>query len=146
MAIDPAVDKVLKEIRTTLESTWKGTVAEDLRPWMNFKGVKEVGKFDFEGLFGNGESGGLFDRRKLNDDYLKVRQQEKPKSKDIWIPKISSDLVAGFQRDYVMRTRSRVRMLMHAAVRQKSDSVAEGPFTANTITLMARLDTAQEAE
>lgn len=137
MAIDPQVDALLKEIRTTMDGAWEGMIAEKLRPWLNFAGVAAVGKFNFEDFFL------LFDREKLSADYLKVRQGEEPKSKDIWIPKISSDLVAGFQRDQLMRTRSRVRFMMHAASRHKADGQEDGAFTVNTITLISRIDTAK---
>jgi hypothetical protein len=137
MAIDSQVDLVLKEIRTTVGGTWEGMTAEELRPWLNFSGIAAVGKFDFEGLMV------IFDRKKLSDDYLKVRQEEKPKAKDIWVPKISSDLIAGFQRDHLMRTRSRVRLMMHAAARHKTNGQDDGPFTTNTISLISRIDPAQ---
>jgi hypothetical protein len=42
-----------------------------------------------------------------------------------------------------MRTRSRVRLMAHAAVRQKANSMAEGPLTTNTITMLAQLEAVQ---
>jgi hypothetical protein len=140
MSIDPKLQAVLTEVQTTLGETWKGTLGEALRPWMNFAGIAPAGKFDFSSLFA------LFDRKKLNDDYLKARQQEAPVSKDIWVPKMSADLLAGFQRDYAMRSRSRIRFLAHSAVRQKMNSQGNGPFVANTITLLAKLDSAKTGE
>jgi len=147
MSIDERVQAVVKEMRTTLETTWAGTMGEKLRPWMNFAGIAKVGKFDFDGLFGSSVSPsrpGLFERKKISDDYTKARQKDTAVSKEIWIPKLSSDLLAGSQRDHAMRMRSRVRFMAHAATRQKANSVDTGPLTVNTITLLARLDAAQE--
>ena len=137
MSIDPNLQAVLEEVRTTLEKTWVGTMGEELRPWMNFSGIAMAGKFNFDIVFD------VFDRKKLNDDYLKARQADKAIVKDVWVSKISADLLAGFQRDYVMRTRSRVRFMAHTAARQKANSTAEGPVTVNTITLLAKLEAVQ---
>lgn len=137
MSIDPKLQAVLKEVRTTLEKTWVGTLGEDLRPWMNFSGIAMAGKFDFDILLD------IFDRKKMSDDYAKARQKDASIVRDIWVPKVSSDLLAGFQRDQLMRTRSRVRLMAHAAVRQKANSMAEGPLTTNTITMLAQLEAVQ---
>lgn len=140
MPIDPKLQAVLTEVRSTLEKTWIGTLGEDLRPWMNFAGIAAVPKFDFKAMFN------LFDRKKMNDDYLKARQSKDTPVKDIWVPKLSADLMAGFQRDYAMRSRSRIRFLAHSAVRQKANSEDTGPFTANTITLLTKLEAAKTEE
>lgn len=139
MGIDPQLQKVMDEIKKARDEGWKGTLGEDLRPWLNFADVKKVGKFDFQGIFD------IFDRKKLDDDYMKTRNDTKAKSKDVWIAKISSDLLAGFQRDYLLRTRSRIRYFAHAATRGKSDGMENGPLVTNTTSLITRIDTAQEA-
>jgi hypothetical protein len=140
MSIDPKLQAVLKEVRTTLEKTWAGTMGKYLRPWMNFYGIAEVGKFDFDGLLK------IFDRKKLSDDYAKARQNPEALARDVWIAKVSSDWLAGFQRDHIMRTRSRIRFMAHAAVRQKANSIAEGPLTVNTITMLTQLEAVQVEE
>jgi hypothetical protein len=140
MSIDPKLQAVLDEVRTTLEQMWAGTMGDDLRPWMNFSGIAEVGKFDFDGLLD------IFDRKKLSDDYAKARQNPESLARDVWIPKVSSDWLAGLQRDHMMRTRSRIRFMAHAAVRQKANSIAEGPLTVNTITMLTQLEAVQVEE
>jgi hypothetical protein len=138
MSIDQQVQDIVKDIRTSRDKSWKGAVGEELRKWLNFADVEKVGKFDFEGLFA------LFDRKKINDDYAKARATEDCRTKDTMIPKLSADLLSGFQRDHLLRTRSRVRYMMHAASRIKADGMEEGPLMVNTITLLTRIDTAQE--
>lgn len=139
MGIDPTLQAVMDEIRQVRDDGWSGTMGENLRPWLNFAGVVEAGKFDFQGVFN------IFDRKKLDDDYMKARNEPGAKSKDVWIAKLSSDLLAGFQRDYLLRTRSRIRYFAHAAARGKSDGMENGPIATNTTSLIARIDTAQEA-
>ena len=134
MAVNEKVEALIQELRDTSDGAWKGMVAEDLRPWFNFSGIEEAGKFDIDTLRQ------IFDRNKLNDDYLKVRQEDEPKAKDVWVAKIQGDLLAGFQRDHFMRTRSRVRLMMHGAARHKSNGQEEGPLTVNTVNLINRLD------
>ena len=149
MSIDPKLQAVLKEVSSTLEQSWKGEMGEDLRPWLNFAGIAKVGKFDFDGLFGRSvppAKPGLFDRKKLSDDYAKARRNPESLSRDVWIPKASSDWLAGFQREQMMRTRSRIRFVAHAAVRYKANSAAEGPLTVNLLSWLTRLETVKTEE
>jgi hypothetical protein len=140
MSIDPKLQAVLKEVSSTLEQSWKGEMGEDLRPWLNFSGITESGKFDFDALLD------IFDRKKLSDDYAKARSNPESLSRDVWIPKASSDWLAGFQRDHMMRTRSRIRFVAHAAVRYKANSTAEGPLTVNLLSWLTRLETVKTEE
>ena len=140
MSIDPKLQAVLTEVRTTLEKSWNGSMGEDLRPWLNFSGIVKVGKFDFDALLD------VFDRKKLSDDYAKARQNTESLARDLWVPKLSSDWLAGFQRDQIMRTRSRVRFMAHAAVRQKANSIAEGPLTTNLLVMLTQFESVKREE
>lgn len=140
MTLDPKLQAVLAEIRRTRENSWKGMLGEELRTWLNFGGIQKVGQFELEKLFE------LFDRGAMDDEYNKARAKEGARANEVWIPKISSVLLAGFQRDYVLRTRSRIRYMAHAATRLKSDGKDNGPFTVNTSTLFARIEAASEEQ
>jgi hypothetical protein len=46
----------------------------------------------------------------------------------------------------MMRTRSRIRFVAHAAVRYKANSTAEGPLTVNLLSWLTRLETVKTEE
>jgi hypothetical protein len=46
--------------------------------------------------------------------------------------KLSADFLAGLERDYRMRTRSRVRMFVHGGNRASANGLAIGPLARNT--------------
>lgn len=137
MPIDPNLETIIKEARLFSAVAWQGTVGTELRPWLDFGGT-DVEKFDFEKLFE------LFERKKSNDDYLKERTSDNPKAKGVWVPKMCSDLLSGFQRDQVLRTRSRIRYMMHSALRERTNGQDSGGLTVHTTALMARIEAAEE--
>jgi hypothetical protein len=107
------------------------------RPWLDFadyKGLTPAGKFDFAKLHEN------FNRKSATDDYASKRKQRDAQVKDIQTSKLSIDFLSGCERDWRMRTRSRVRMFVHAEVTSPAalgDSA--GPLRKNTIDWMSNI-------
>lgn len=134
MAIDSQLEKVVEDLKTKMATVSTGIAGTDLRPWLNYADIQKVAKFDFDGYVE------LFNRQQSNDNYATARQKTDAIAKDVAVPKLSGDLLAGFQRDHMMRTRSRIRMFAHVASRAKFNSTGEGPLRRNTIDFLNRIE------
>jgi hypothetical protein len=132
MTIDPNLENVIKSIQTACETTAKGITGEGLRAWMNFSDVLEVGRFELDKL------SDLFQRTSANEGYLTARTTE-AKAKDICVPKLTVDILAGLQRDYTMRMRSRIRIFSHASAIHKANGSGSGPLRRNSIDVITRI-------
>lgn len=132
MTIDPNLDKVITSMQTASATAADGTVGNGLRPWFNFADVKEAGQFDFEDVME------IFSREVANTEYLTARSQD-PKSKEVAVPKLTVDILAGLQRDYLARTRSRIRYFTHAAAMHAADGSGEGPLRRNSVDFVTRV-------
>ena len=84
---------------------------------------EKPGKFDFEGLHK------LFSREEAEDNYTKAVSGENKEAikQDLALAQVQSDILAGMERDFQKRRRSRVRMLAHESVAR---SVNGSPFGA----------------
>jgi len=134
MAIDPQMQKVVDYMVTTENSVAEKSRQNGDRPWMNFDKVAKAGKFEFEQVHK------IFDRSASNDEYGRLRSQKQSESKDLQTAKLSSDFLAGCERDYRMRTRSRVRMLVHCAVTSAASfGNNEGGLRRNTVDWLGRV-------
>jgi hypothetical protein len=142
MPIDPQLQNVIPYLVSTEASIGQGTLGLEQRPWMNFDGITgsatAIGKFDLPGTHA------LFDRSASNDAYVTARQDTETKTMDIQTIKISADLLAGLERDYKMRIRSRIRMFVHASCRAAANGLDIGPLNNNSIGWLSRMLTAQE--
>lgn len=128
MPVDPNFEKIVRATQTFAEKAGAGTRNDgQQRPWMNYKAQGGAGKFDFEAVHK------VFDRKAGNDFYVKARSEGTAKGKDIHLPKISVDFLAGMERDFRMRTRSRVRMFIHTAARVSANGQDNGPLRRNTV-------------
>ena len=133
MAIDPQFTAVVGYLKTTESEIADGTLGLDKRPWMNFGNFYPVGQFDYAGLHE------IFTRQSTNDEYGKMRQGGESKAKDLQTAKLSADFLAGFERDYRMRRRGRIRMLIHSANRSYVNGEDKGPLEQNTTGWLTRI-------
>jgi hypothetical protein len=109
----------------------KGAKGGD-RPWMDFQDVAVAGKFDLKALHS------LFSRQTSNRAYTQLRENPAAISKDIQTAKLSADFLAGTERDYRMRQRSRVRMFVHGLARAAVHGNAAGPLTTHSVGWLSR--------
>jgi hypothetical protein len=101
------IPKLVTLFRIIAEETRRG----GNRPWMDFfEDGTQVGKFDFAGIHK------LFERMDANNEYQADGIKDDTELKDMQTLKLSADFLAGMERDYRMRTRSRIRMFVHAGV------------------------------
>lgn len=135
MAIDPQLEKIVSYLVTTEDKVGQGTFGSGQRPWVNFSDIQKVGKFDSAGL------AKLFTRQSSNDAYVKARSEKSATSGDLQTAKLASDYLAGMQRDYMMRTRSRIRTIVHAGNRAKANGMDQGPLRRNSIDWLSRIVT-----
>jgi hypothetical protein len=101
---------------------------EAQRPWLDFQEMSgPVGNFDQEmsGPVGNFDIKGLranFNRKTANDDYVNAKQDKEATDASIAVPKLAADFMAACERDFAdMRKRSRIRMMVHAGVRDRNN-------------------------
>jgi hypothetical protein len=139
MAIDPRLELVVKYLISTQDKIGDGTFGTGQRPWLNFDTIGKVGQFDFAGV------AALFTRNDSNDAYVSGRSEKKTRSMDLQSAKISADYLAGVQRDYLMRTRSRIRTVVHGGNRAKANGLPAGPIQRNTIDWLGRILAEQAA-
>lgn len=133
MAISEQLNTVVKYLVTVEGQIATGTFGTTQRPWMNFSAITPVGQFDLAGL------AKLFDRSAINDQYTSARNQASATSGNFQSSKLSADYLAGCQRDYTMRTRSRVRMLIHSGNRAAANGMDIGPLRRNSIDWITRI-------
>ena len=133
--IDPQLEQsvVPYMIQTEKSISTKMKAGGD-RPWLDFaghEGLTPAGKFEFGVLHEN------FNRRAATDNYA---SKDKAQVKDVQTSKLSIDFLAGCERDWRMRTRSRVRMFVHAEVTSPASfGDAAGPLRRNTIDWMSNI-------
>ena len=126
MAIDPQFEKIVKYLTDASKKVADGSTKDWTRPWINFQSITAVEKFDFEGVHK------LFTRQAANDAYGAKRSDKNALAKDIQSSKLTGDYLAGWERDYRMRTRSRVRMIAHTASRMAANGDNKGPLVRNS--------------
>ena len=140
MGISPQLEKVVGYLVATEQQISDGTFAKARRPWLDFQPVKEAGKFDLAAQHL------IFDRTEPNTSYLKARTQTDAKLRESQTAKLSLDLLAGMERDYKMRVRSRVRMLVHGGVRAMNHGDDKGPIRRNMIDWQTRIMSEQKGK
>ena len=124
MTCDPNLSRIIDSMQAQCESIYKGMFVSGDRPWMDFRDLEIVGKFEFDKVHE------LFNRDKANEEYLKLRQASAGKAKifEVQTAKLSVEYLATLERDYRMRHRSRIRNFVHAGVRMKAKSLDSGPL------------------
>lgn len=135
MAIDPQFEKVVNYLIDVSKKIADGSTTSWSRPWINFQSITAIGKFDFAGLHE------LFTRKASNDSYGVKRSSADALAKDIQSSKLSGDYLAGWERDYRMRTRSRVRMFAHVASLMSTNGTDSGPLVRNSRDWLNRIMT-----
>lgn len=134
MAIDAQMQKIVKNMESVSQKISTASQKNGDRPWMNFTDVEKAGKFEFDKVHK------LFDRTQSNTDYARLKTQKGAESKELQTSKLSGDFLAGCERDYRMRTRSRVRMFVHASVvLPEANTSPDGPLEQNTIGWLGRV-------
>jgi hypothetical protein len=85
------------------------------RPWLDLQELGgSFGNFNIQGLRSN------FSREEANNEYMKAKQNKEAVDSDIAAPKLAADFMAVCERDFAdMRKRSRIRMMVHAGVRDR---------------------------
>jgi hypothetical protein len=131
--IEPQLEKVIKYLIATEGMVAKGIFGPEQRPWVNFDTVQVAGKFEFAKIHK------LFDREASNKEYGTLRTKKGAKVKDLQTAKISADYLAGFERDYRMRTRSRIRLFVHGGNRAAGNGKEVGPLRRNTTDWLVRI-------
>lgn len=128
MAKIPAqLQKVVKAVSKVAANNALYATGKGSRQWNNFSALVAAGKFDFT------KTKSIFDRSGVNSDYTGARASAKTQAKDLQVSKLGGDILAGMERDYRMRTRSRIRCFVHTAARAKANGVANGPLTLSSV-------------
>ena len=133
MPLDQQFSTVVGYLMTAEGQIADGTFGTAQRPWLNFAGVKVAGQFDFASL------DGIFSRDALNNQYGAARAVKTTTAGTLQSMKLAADYLSGLQRDYSMRTRSRVRMLVHAGNRANANGMPVGPLRRNSIDWLTRI-------
>ena len=134
MGADPQLSKIVDYLVATEAQVALGTFGTAQRPWVNFSTIQKAGKFNFKAV------DQIFSRTASNTSYTTDRQSKDTLSKDLQTAKLSGDYLAGCCRDYKMRTRSRIRMLVHGGNRAAANGLGEGPLMKNTIGWLGRIE------
>ena len=119
----------------------EGLHNEKQRPWIDFQELgNAVDNFDIMGLRAN------FDRQDANTAFTQANQQEDSEDAALSIPKLAADFLAASERDFAdMRNRSRIRMMVHAGVRDRvNGDETKGPLAVNTLHFLAAMENAKK--
>ena len=136
--IEPQLEeKVIPYLQAAEKKIAEASTADGNRVWIDFseKGLTPAGQFDFETIHEN------FNRREATDYYESQRVLLSSVVKDIQTSKLSIDFLAGCERDWRARTRSRVRMFVHSSVSAAmAMSKNNGPLRRNTVDWLGRIE------
>jgi hypothetical protein len=140
MSLDKAFEDLVDSIRDAQKQIADGITINAARHWMDFRDIKVIGKFDKE----EGENGleairDLFKRTAIDTAYNQERSNADAIAKDTQALKLMGDFLAGSERDWRMRQRSRVRMFVHGACIARSNGDKAGPLQRNTIHWLTRV-------
>jgi hypothetical protein len=110
------------------------------RPWMDFSqdplSVKAEKKAENEDglhpVFSREDSG-------LNQEYIDARSNDKSKTNEVAVSKLSGDFMAAMERDKRMQWRGRIRMVAHAAARRAGNGLDKGPLRRHTLDYLSRI-------
>lgn len=139
MPNDPNLEKVVSYVVTAENDLATLNVKDGSRLWLNFsQGLPIAGQFDFETMHQ------IFSREFSNNEYLKGRAAKSFKAKDVALAKLSIEILAGFERDYRLRTRSRVRSIAHGLASAQSNGQTDGAVRRNLIDWLSRISAEQE--
>ncbi len=135
--LDATFEKLVEHLVSHEEAVATAMQAQgEPRPWMNFSGA------DMQTPTTEKTEAALdatFDREKANEEYVKARSDEEAKSRDVALPKIAGDFLAGFERDKRMQWRSRIRIAAHAAARHAGNGKNSGPLRRCTVDYLERI-------
>lgn len=128
MAIDPNLETIVSAMQSNAGESADGMCKAGQKLWFDFRGETgdKVGKFEYEKLHK------LFNRDNANEQYIQGRNKIGTIARNIQTAKMSGDFLAGLERDFRMRHRSRIRMFIHAGTRYDSNSKPIGPLRRNT--------------
>lgn len=131
--------EVSKKIAEALQK--QGTA----KPWSNFTDPKfeESGQAPSEKTEVELKDK-TFDRTKIDEEYVKQRNDGDAKARDVVVPKIQGDFMAAYERDKRLQWRSRIRTIAHAAGRRAGVGQSSGPLMKNTIDYLSRVFIKQE--
>jgi hypothetical protein len=106
------------------------------RPWMNFADdplEQQASEKKEEELHD------VFSRDKVNEAYVKARQDEEAKSRDTGLRKMTGDFLGACERDKRMQWRGRIRMMAHTAARAIGFGDDAGPLRRSTVDFLERI-------
>ena len=135
--IAPQLKKVIDQLRTQADDMATAMEKGGQRPWINWKelGATKPDEFALREVF---------DRKVPSKDYLEARKSETSKSKECAVPKICSDLLAAFERDFKARRRRWPRRIATTIARMRAHGNTVGPLTAHTTGWLTRAFLKQE--
>ena len=133
--LDPNFEAVVRAMIEQLLQTSQAFRGPTPRPWLlNAAGVEYPENEDAEG----DSIHEFFDRKQANDDYVKNRTEDGGSRANLIAAQLESDFLAGCERDYRERKRTRIRMLAHESARKAGYGAENGPVYVNTIGFLMR--------
>lgn len=96
--------------------------------------------------FNHDEIADTFSRNGTSKAYLETLTGEQNSFRVAQAAKVQGDVLSAFERDLRMRSRSRMRMMAHAASRMASHGVAAGPIQSNLLQFVRLLIDSGPAE
>lgn len=133
MSVDKKFEDLIKSVIAVQKDISEAASLGSQRRWMDFMEINKAGQFDLDAV------AKIFSRASLNDEFGTLLGKNGAQVKDFNVAKISNDVLAGMERDYVSRTRSRIATLMHAASRSRANGKTTGPLRKNTIDFLIRV-------
>lgn len=131
--IDEQFQKVINYLIHHQMTSGEALLKGGSRAWQDYVEIADVDRFDFK------KQATIFSREKANATYETLHANDKGLVKEVQAVKQSADVLAGLERDFRMRTRTRIRMFTHSANRNYGNGLQKGPLKVNTIGYITRL-------
>jgi hypothetical protein len=129
--------KMISYLVARKKDSGEGLHNEKQRPWLDFQELgSKADNFDIMGLRKN------FDREDANTAFMQANEQKDSEDAALSIPKMAADFLAACERDFAdMRKRSRIRMMVHAGVRDRvNGDETVGPMALNTLHFLSAIE------
>jgi hypothetical protein len=133
MKLDSTYAALVDAMRTAQGDAHDGVAGTGARPWMDFRSIALFGKFEISAMRA------VFSRSGIDAAYNQERSNADAVAKDTQALKIMGDFLAGADRDWRMRQRSRVRMFVHGACVARANGTKSGPLQRNAIHWLSRI-------
>lgn len=136
-SLDSQFEKIIAHLQKA-ETAIAAGMQTSKRPWLDYQELGAKGKFDVSNK-GRPTYADLFLRTSSEGNYVKLIGSADGIEKEAQASKHQADFLAGLERDFRARQRSRIRTFAHGAALARAQGLDGGPLRRNTTQWIGRM-------